>query len=51
MKKKDNYSLYYWFMKSETNERRCMLWQTVATVSLTFNGSLIGAVIAALIFR
>ena len=51
MKEKDNGALSYWYLKSKANEDRCMIWQTIATVSLAFNGMIVGAIVAALIFR
>lgn len=51
MTKADEASLNYWYLKSKANEDRCMIWQTIATVSLVFNGMIVGAIVAALIFR
>lgn len=47
----DEYTLRYWFLKNKANEDRCLFWQAVATVSLAFNGMILGALLAAVIFR
>ncbi len=49
--KNDQFSVNYWFTKNYINERHYMFWRAVATFSLAINGAMIGATIAALIFR
>lgn len=49
--KNDQFSVNYWFTKNYINERHYMFWRAVATFSLAINGAVIGATIAALIFR
>lgn len=49
--KEINESLQYWSTECTHNENRYMFWRTVATVSLLTNGVVIGAIIAAIIFR